>query len=132
MIGTVSGQVAFICFDILLWRFSMRAFTIAVLAGTLAIPSVAHAQQDGPVGGKVGSDLGTSTTQQPGSAPSTQPYGIPNPNGHAAGFSGSTAPGQVLPDNVQVTPRQGGNGTAYVNGHRVIVDQSNRILRVIN
>jgi hypothetical protein len=38
----------------------------------------------------------------------------------------------VVPDEVQVTPRAGGGGSAFVNGHRVIVDPSNRILRVIN
>ena len=35
----------------------MRVSHIAVLAAVLAIPSVAAAQQDGPVGGRVGSDL---------------------------------------------------------------------------
>jgi hypothetical protein len=109
----------------------MRASHIAVLAAVLAIPSLAYAQQDGPVGGKVGADLNTSTSQ-PKSAPTTRPYAIPNPSGHAAGFAGSTSPGQVVPDNVQVAPRPGGLGTAYVNGHRVLVDPSNRILRVIN
>ena len=41
----------------------MRASHIAVIAAVLAIPSAAFAQQDGPVGGKVGSDLSTTTTQ---------------------------------------------------------------------
>jgi hypothetical protein len=41
----------------------MRASHIAVIAAVLAIPSVAFAQQDGPVGGKVGADLSTTTTQ---------------------------------------------------------------------
>jgi hypothetical protein len=109
----------------------MRASHIAVLAAILAVPSLAHAQQDGPVGGKVGSDLSTSTTQ-PSSAPTMRPYATPNASGHTAGYAGSTSPGQVLPDDVQVTPRPGGMGTAYVNGHRVLVDPSNRILRVIN
>ncbi len=40
----------------------MRASHIAVIAAVLAIPSVAFAQQDGPVGGRVGSDLSTTTT----------------------------------------------------------------------
>jgi hypothetical protein len=108
----------------------MRAFYIAVLAAALAIPSLARAQQDGPVGGKVGSDLSTSTSQP--TAPSARPYAGPLATGHKAGFAGSTTPGQVLPQSVQVTPRPGGMGTAYVNGHRVIVDPSNRILRVVN
>jgi hypothetical protein len=109
----------------------MRASHIAVLAAVLAIPSLAHAQQDGPVGGKVGSDLSTSTTQ-PSGAPSTRPYAAPNPSGHAAGYAGAITPGQVVPEDVQVTPRPGGMGSAFVNGHRVLVDPSNRILRVIN
>jgi hypothetical protein len=33
---------------------------------------------------------------------------------------------------VQVTPRPGGMGSAFVNGRKVLVDPSNRILRVIN
>jgi hypothetical protein len=33
---------------------------------------------------------------------------------------------------VQVTPREGGMGSAFIDGHRVLVDPSNRILRVIN
>jgi hypothetical protein len=37
-----------------------------------------------------------------------------------------------VPENVQVTPQPGGVGSAVINGHRVIVDPSNRILRVIN
>jgi hypothetical protein len=130
MIGTVREPLALICSHILTRRFSMRVSHIAVLA-VLAIPSLAYAQQDGPVGGRVGADL-SAPTSQPGSAPTVRPYAYPNPSGHTAGFAGSTAPGQVLPDNVQVTPRPGGNGTAFVNGHRVLVDSSNRILRIIN
>jgi hypothetical protein len=38
----------------------------------------------------------------------------------------------VLPDEVQVSPRPGGLGSAFIDGHRVLVDPSNRILRVIN
>ncbi len=48
----------------------MRASHIAVIAALFAVPSVAYAQQDGPVGGRVGSDLSTSTSQ-----PNTAPYG---------------------------------------------------------
>jgi hypothetical protein len=109
----------------------MRASHIAVVAATLAFPSLAVAQQDGPVGGRVGSDLSTSTTQ-PSQAPSTRPYAVPNPSGHLAGSTGAVTPGQVLPENIQVLPRPGGLGSAFVNGHQVLVDPSNRILRVIN
>ena len=53
--------------------------------------------------------------------------------GHRAGFAGVTMPGQVVPEAVPVFTRQDGSGTAFVNGHRVIVGpNSNRILRVIN
>jgi hypothetical protein len=111
----------------------MRASHIAVIAAVLAIPSVAFAQQDGPVGGKVGSDLSTTTTQP--SSPlgaGLRPYGGSTAYGHPAGYTGAVTPGQVVPDEVQVTPRSGGMGSAFVNGHRVLVDPSNRILRVIN
>ena len=109
----------------------MRASHIAVIAAVLATPSAAFAQQDGPVGGRVGSDLSTSTTQ-PGPSVGSRPYGAPTAVGHPAGYAGAVTPGQVVPDDVQVTPRAGGMGSAYVNGHRVLVDPSNRILRVIN
>ncbi len=110
----------------------MRAFTIAVIAAVAAIPSAGHAQQDGPVGGKVGSDLGASTTQQPGSSVGSRPWGAPPPVGHPAGYTGAVTPGQLVPDTVQVAPRPGGMGTAFVNGRRVLVDPAGRILRVIN
>jgi hypothetical protein len=112
----------------------MRAFHIAVIAVVMAIPTVCYAQDSGavggPVGGKVGSDLGTSPTQ---SVPATRgPYGAPSPVGRPAGYAGAVTPGQVVPENVPVMPRAGGMGSAVVNGHRVLVDPSNRILRVIN
>jgi hypothetical protein len=111
----------------------MRFSHIAVLAAVLAAPSVAAAQQDGPVGGRVGSDLGTTPTQPtPSVGAGTRPYGGASAYGRPAGFAGAVTPGQVVPDEVQVTPRAGGGGSAFVNGHRVIVDPSNRILRVIN
>ena len=109
----------------------MRASYIAFIAALLAIPSVALAQQDGPVGGRVGSDLSTTTTQ-PGPSVGRGPYGAPSGIGHSAGFAGAVTPGQVVPDDVQVAPRPGGMGSAFVNGHKVLVDPSNRILRVIN
>jgi hypothetical protein len=109
----------------------MRASHIAVLAAVLAIPSVAAAQQDGPVGGRVGSDLSTSPSQQSPSA-GVGPYAAPSAVGHRAGYSGAVTPGQLVPDDVQVMPRPGGMGSAFIDGHRVLVDPSNRILRVIN
>jgi hypothetical protein len=37
-----------------------------------------------------------------------------------------------LPQNVPIMPRPGGDGTAWVNGHQVLVGpNSNRIVRVI-
>jgi hypothetical protein len=110
----------------------MRASHIALVAAILAIPSVAYPQADGPVGGKVGADLGT-TTVQPAAPVNGRPYGgavTPGPN---AGASGSVMSGQVVPQDVQVTPRAGGQGTAVINGHRVLVDpNSNRVLHVFN
>jgi hypothetical protein len=112
----------------------MRASEIAIIVFMLTIPSVGYAQQNGPdggaVGGKVGSDLSTPPTQ---SAPATQgPFGRPAPVGRPAGYTGPVTPGQVAPENVQVTPRPGGMGSAYVNGRLVLVDPSNRVLRVIH
>lgn len=109
----------------------MRASHIAVIAAVLATPSAAFAQQDGPVGGRVGSDLSTTPTQ-PGPPVGRGPYGAPSAIGHSAGYTGAVTPGQVVPDNVQITPRPGGMGSAFIDGHRVLVDPSNRILRVIN
>ena len=111
----------------------MRASHIAVIAAMLAIPSAAFAQQDGPVGGRVGADA-SITTGQPSTSlgAGLRPYGGSTAYGHPAGYTGAVTPGQVVPDEVQVTPRAGGLGSAFVNGHRVLVDPSNRILRVIN
>jgi hypothetical protein len=54
----------------------MRASHIVVIAAVMAIPSAAFAQQDGPVGGKVGSDLSTTTTQPlPSVGAGMRPYG---------------------------------------------------------
>jgi hypothetical protein len=112
----------------------MRASHIVLIAVVLTTPSVGYSQQNGPdggpVGGKVGSDLSTSPTQ---SGPATRgPYGAPSPFGHPAGYAGAVTPGQVVPGDAQVTPRPGGMGTAFVDGHQVLVDPSNRILRVIH
>jgi hypothetical protein len=109
----------------------MRASSIAVIAALFAFPSVGYAQQSGPVGGRVGSDLSTSTTQ-PNTVPSARAFSPPPSSGHPAGYTGAVTPGQVVPDNVQVTPRAGGMGSAFIDGHQVLVDPSNRILRVLN
>jgi len=109
----------------------MRLSHIAFITATMAFPSLADAQQDGPVGGRVGADLSTSPTQ-PNPAVAPRPYAPPVSAGHSAGYTGAVTPGQVLPDDVQVLPREGGMGSAMVNGHRVLVDPSNRILRIIN
>jgi hypothetical protein len=108
----------------------MRTSHIVLIAVVLTTPSVGYSQQNGPVGGKVGSDLSASPGQ---SAPATRgPYGAPNPLGRPAGYAGAVTPGQVVPGDVQVMPRPGGMGTAFVDGHQVLVDPSNRILRVIH
>ena len=110
----------------------MRASHIAVVAAALAIPTLGYSQDSGQVGGKVGSDLGTSPTQ-PGPSVGSRPYGTPFTAGPRAGFSGTIAPGQVVPQNVPITPGTGGNGSAYIDGHRVLVDpNTNRVLRVFN
>jgi hypothetical protein len=109
----------------------MRASRIAVIAAMLAVPSLAYSQADGPVGGKVGADLGTTVKRAP--SPNTRPYGGASAPGPSAGASGSVMSGQVVPQDVQVTPRPGGQGTAVINGHRVLVDpNSNRVLHVFN
>ena len=109
----------------------MRASHIVLIAVVLAIPSVGYSQQDGPVGGRVGSDLSASPTQ-PSPSAAARAYSAPSGVGHPAGYAGSITPGQVVPDNVPVMPRPGGMGSAFIDGHRVLVDPSNCILRVIN
>ncbi len=113
----------------------MRALHLAVFAVMLAIPSVGYAQADGPVGGKVGANLESSSTLQPGSSLGAQPYGSrpPGPPQERAGYAGAVSPGQVVPHNVPVTQQWGGMGTAFVDGHRVLVDPSSgRIMRVLD
>jgi hypothetical protein len=110
----------------------MRASHIALIVTMLAIPSVAYSQQDGPVGGRVGPDLGSSPTQ-PGPSAGAHPYWSPPRSGQFAGYSGSVMAGQVVPQNVTVYAQPGGTGSAFVDGHRVLVDpNSNRILRAFN
>jgi hypothetical protein len=110
----------------------MRASHIAVVAAALAIPTLGYSQDSGQVGGKVGADLGASPTQ-PGPSVGSRPYGTPLTPGPRAGYAGTIAPGQVVPQNVPITPQTGGNGAAYIDGHRVLVDpNTNRVLRVFN
>jgi hypothetical protein len=111
----------------------MRAPHLALIVAVLAIPSAASSQDSGLVDGKVGPDLSTSPMQSNPSMAPTGAYRRPFESGPRAGFAGMTLPGQVVPDSVPVFTRQDGSGTAYVNGHRVIVSpNSTRILRVIN
>lgn len=101
-----------------------------MVGGPVGQGSSSLGQQDnGAVGGRVGADLGTSPTQ---SAATRGPYGRPAPVGRPAGYAGAVTPGQVVPKNVQVVPQPGGVGSAVINGQRVLVDPSNRILRVFN
>jgi hypothetical protein len=109
----------------------MRVSHIVLIAAVLTIPSVGYAQQDGPVGGKVGADLSIAPTQASPSA-AARGYSAPPTVGHPAGYTGAITPGQVLPEDVRVLPRPGGMGSAFIDGHRVLVDPSNRIVRVIN
>ena len=110
----------------------MRALHLAVIGALLAIPSAGQAQDNGPVGGKVGPSL-QSSPALPGSSLGTQPYGTAPRAGPPAGYAGAVAPGQVVPQSVPVVPRWGGFGSAFVDGHHVLVDpNSNRILRVFN
>ena len=111
----------------------MRALHLVVIGALLAIPSVAYSQADGPVGGKVGPNLESPSTTQPGASLGTQPYARPpGPPQERAGYAGSVSPGQVVPRNTPVTQQWGGMGTAIVGGHRVQVDpNSGRIMRVL-
>ena len=109
----------------------MRSLHLAVIGVLLAIPTAGYSQDDGPVGGKVGPNL-ESSLALPGSSLGSQPWSRPQ-GGPPAGFGGTVTSGQVVPRNVPVTPRPGGMGSAFVDGHRVLVDpNSNRIMRVFN
>ena len=120
----------------------MRASHIALILAVLAIPSVGYAQQDnGPVGGPVGGMVGPEGSSSPGQPrPSLgSPYGSPTRAGPVTGSSGTIAPGQVgwrrvvvdgVPQNVRVTPRADGIGSAFINGQRLLVDlNTNRVLQ---
>jgi hypothetical protein len=124
----------------------MRASHIALILAVLAIPSVGYAQQDngsvgGPVGGPVGGMVGPEGSSSPGQPrPSLgSPSGSPTRGGSLAGSTGSITAGQVgwrrvvvdgVPQNVRVTPRADGIGSAFINGQRVLVDlNTNRVLQ---
>lgn len=103
----------------------MRTLSIAMIAATLAIPSVGHAQDNqGPIdpsGAPVGPTLGSPA---PASPPGAQPFvGYP------------AQPGSEAPRNLVTTPAPGGFGfvSAIVNGHEVIINPTtNTIVRVIH
>jgi hypothetical protein len=111
----------------------MRASNFVLIAVLTAIPSAVYSQDSGLVDGRVGSDLSNSPMQS-----STHFWGAtsawrrPPEIGPRAGLGGVTMPGQIVPDSVPVFTRPDGSGTAYVDGHRVIVSpNSNRIVRVV-
>ena len=111
----------------------MRASHIILSSALLATPSAGYAQDSGLVSGRVGSDLSTSPIQPSPSIGSRGPYGRPPEPGPRAGYSGGVIPGQVVPQSVPIMPQPGGQGTAFVDGHRVLVEpNSNRILRIFN
>jgi hypothetical protein len=110
----------------------MRASHLALIVAILALPSAAYSQDSGQVDGRLGPDLNTSPMQPNPSLGSTGPYRRPAEPGPRAGFAGAVMPGQVVPGNVPVYTRPDGSGTAFIDGHRVILGpNSNRIVRVV-
>jgi hypothetical protein len=113
----------------------MRTLPFALVLATLTIPSAGHSQDQGLVGGKVGADLGSSSSTQPGSSTSLEegnnPYGAPpRAPQERPGFAGTVSPGQVVSRTTPIQQQWGGTGIAYVNGQRVKVDlNSRRIIR---
>ena len=109
----------------------MRASDVTLIVAVLAIPSAAHSQDSGLVGGRVGSDLSTSSTP-PTNGLQGGAYRRPPDPGPRAGSSGMVMPGQVVPEDVPVFVNPDGSGTAFVAGQRVITSpNSNRILRLV-
>jgi hypothetical protein len=110
----------------------MHASPLVLIAAVLTfLSAAAYSQNSGLVDGRVGADLSTSPTQ---SAPtgSMGAYRRPPEPGPRAGFSGAIMPGQIVPQNVPVFTRPDGSGSAFVDGHPVIVSpNSNRIVRVV-
>jgi hypothetical protein len=79
-------------------------------------------------------DLQSSSTAQPGAPSWAHPYGsaLRAPQEHA-GYGGTVSTGQFAPENVPVIRQPGGVSSAFVNGHRVLVDpNTNRVIRVLN
>jgi hypothetical protein len=110
----------------------MCASRLALIAALLAIPSAVYSQHSGLVGGRVGSDLSTSSTQSGSSLGLTRAYQRPPEPGPRAGSSGMVTGGQVVPEEVPVFINPDGSGAAFVAGQRVIVSpNSNRIMRVV-
>jgi hypothetical protein len=124
----------------------MRTLPVAVVAATLAIPSLGYPQDQGLVGGRVGNTPDSSLSAAPpgssslpalppGSPTRALPYGAAPVRAPAQrpDYAGSIVPGEAVPQNLITTPRPDGFGSAYIGGHRVIVDpSSNRVLRVLN
>jgi hypothetical protein len=112
----------------------MRTLPIALFAAAVAFPSLGYPQDQGKVGGPVGANLESPSSGQPGSPSGGGAYERPLPAPQEKpGYAGAVAPGQVAPRNTAVTPHAGGAGTAYVGGHRVLIDPStNRITRILN
>jgi hypothetical protein len=110
----------------------MRVSHLALIVTVLASSSAAYSQDSGQVDGRVGSDLNTSPMQSNPSLGSVGPYHRPPEPGPRAGYSGAVLPGQVVPGNVFIYTRPDGSGSAFVDGHPVIVSpNSNRIVRVV-
>jgi hypothetical protein len=110
----------------------MRASHLALIVTVLACSSAAYSQDSGQVDGRVGPDLNTSPMQSGSSLGTVGPYHRPAEQGPRAGSSGAVMPGQIVPQNVPVFTRPDGSGSAFVDGHPVIVSpNSNRIMRVV-
>jgi hypothetical protein len=111
----------------------MHASRLVLIAAVLTFPSAAaYSQDSGQVDGRVGPDLNSSPMQTSPSMGSTGAYHRPPEPGPRAGFSGAIMPGQIVPQNVPVFTRPDGSGSAFVDGHPVIVSpNSNRIVRVV-
>jgi hypothetical protein len=112
----------------------MRTLPVALVAATLTIPSVGYSQDQGLVSGKVGADLQSSSTAQPGAPSWAHPYGSnPRPPQEHAGYGNTVTTGQVAPESVPVIRQPGGVSSSFIDGHRVLVDpNTNRVIRILN
>jgi hypothetical protein len=111
----------------------MRALNIAAVAATLLVPSIAHSQDSGRVGGLVGPNLESTLPAKPAPQTGLQPSTTAAPS-TAQSFGGYPAqPGGQAPANTMTTPAEGGMVSGLVNGHNVIIDPSTGvIMRVTN